>query len=255
MCLALFALDAHPLFALVVAANRDEYHARAATPAAWRDAGWLGGRDIKAGGTWFGVTRAARWAFVTNVREPSRHDPDAPSRGALVPAVLGDAESPSRSVARVVAGATALNGFNLVGGEKHEAWWGSNRATATQALLPGIHGISNAGLDTPWPKVTRTRAALVAWCAHADADIAPLFATLGDTTRAPDDELPATGISLDRERLLSAPFIVSETYGTRCSTVFTLGRDGDARFVERTFDARGTAVGEVEHRFAVARGC
>ncbi len=186
MCLALFALDAHPLFALVVAANRDEYHARPAAPAAWWDAGWLAGRDIKAGGTWFGVTREARWAFVTNVREPARHDPNAPSRGALVPAVLADPAPPSGSVARVVACARACNGFNLVAGTVREACWGSNRADATRALAPGIHGVSNAALDTPWPKVARTKAALRAWCARADRDLDPLFAMLGDTTGAPD---------------------------------------------------------------------
>jgi uncharacterized protein with NRDE domain len=254
MCLALFALDAHPLFALVVAANRDEYHARPAAPAAWWDAGWLAGRDIKAGGTWFGVTREARWAFVTNVREPARHDPNAPSRGALVPAVLADPAPPSGSVARVVACARACNGFNLVAGTVREACWGSNRADATRALAPGIHGLSNAALDTPWPKVARTKAALRAWCARADLDLDPLFAMLGDTTGAPDHELPATGIPLDRERLLAAPFIVSETYGTRCSTVLTIDRDGAAYFVERSFDARGTAIGDAEYRFAVSRG-
>ena len=251
MCLALFALDAHTLFALVVAANRDEYHARPAAPAAWWDQGWLAGSDLKAGGTWFGVTRAARWAFVTNVRDPSRNDPDAPSRGALVPAVLGDAAPPSESLARLVAGASACNGFNLVAGTGPDACWGSNRGGAARALTPGIYGLSNAALDTPWPKVDRTKAALAAWCGRADPALAPLFAMLGDTTRAPDQELPATGILLDRERLLSAPFIVSATYGTRCSTVLTLGRDGGAHFVERSFDARGSAVGEIEQRFAV----
>src|SRR6516225_10577838 len=107
MCLALFALDAHPRYALVVAANRDEYHARPAAPASWWDEGWLAGRDLRAGGTWFGVTRTARWAFVTNVREPSRYDPDAPSRGSLVPALLADAHPPTASVERIVIGATA----------------------------------------------------------------------------------------------------------------------------------------------------
>jgi uncharacterized protein with NRDE domain len=167
MCLALFALDAHPRYALVVAANRDEYHARPASRAAWWDEGWLAGRDLKAGGTWFGVTRSARWAFVTNVREPSRHDPSAPSRGVLVPAVLADPSLPAASLGRIVAGATAQNGFNLVAGSVAEAAWGSNRGAASQRLPAGIHGVSNATIDTPWPKVTRTKAALAAWCEAA----------------------------------------------------------------------------------------
>lgn len=251
MCLALFALDAHPHYTLVFAANRDEYHARPAVPAAWWDEGWLAGRDLKAGGTWFGVTRAARWAFVTNVREPSRHDPDAPSRGALVPAVLADAAPPTASVGRIVDSARARNGFNLVAGIGGEAAWGSNRVATTETLTSGIYGLSNAALDTPWPKVTRTKAALAAWCDAANPDIEPLFAILADTTGAPDSELPATGIPLDRERLLSPPFIVSGTYGTRCSTVFTLRRDSAAHFVERTFNPRGAAPADVEYRFAV----
>jgi uncharacterized protein with NRDE domain len=251
MCLALFALDAHPHYPLVVAANRDEYHVRPAAPAAWWNEGWLAGRDLKAGGTWFAVTRAARWAFVTNVREPSRQNPDAPSRGALVPAVLVDAAPPTPSLGRIVAAAKTYNGFNLVAGTGAQAAWGSNRAAATQTLTAGIYGLSNAALDTRWPKVTRTKAALAGWCEAAESDIAPLFAMLADTTTAPDSDLPATGIPLERERLLSSPLIVSDTYGTRCSTVLTVSRDGAAHFVERTFDPRGAALGDVEYRFAV----
>jgi len=253
MCLALFALDAHPRYALVVAANRDEYHARPASPAAWWDEGWLAGRDLRAGGTWFGVTRSARWGFVTNVREPSRHDPNAPSRGVLVPAVLGDPAPPSASVGRIVAGAAAQNGFNLVAGSAGGATWGSNRGVVSQGLPAGIHGLSNAAIDTPWPKVTRTKAALAAWCDAGEANIAPLFAMLADTRMAPDGELPSTGVTLERERLLSSPFIVSAGYGTRCSTLLTVTRDGNAHFIERSFDPDGATTGDVEHRFAVAR--
>ncbi|HVN34831.1 MAG TPA: NRDE family protein [Casimicrobiaceae bacterium] len=252
MCLALFALAAHPRYALVVAANRDEYHARPAARAAWWDDGWLAGRDLKAGGTWFGVARTARWAFVTNVREPSRHDPGAPSRGSLVPTVLAHAEPPTKSLERIVAGAVAQNGFNLVAGLGAQAAWASNRAVAAQALPPGIHGVSNAALDTPWPKVTRTKALVAAWCAAAETDIAPLFAMLADRRVASDAELPSTGVTLERERLLSAPFIVSPAYGTRCSTVLTVDRDGAVRFVERSFDSAGAPAGDVEYRFTVA---
>ena len=111
--------------------------------------------------------------------------------------------------------------------------------------------MSNAALDTPWPKVTRTKAALAAWCDAAEPDIAPLFAMLADTRVAPDAELPATGVTLERERLLSSPFIVSAGYGTRCSTILTVSRDGTAHFIERGFDPNGAATGDVEHRFAV----
>ena len=252
MCLALFALDAHPRFALVIAANRDEYHARGAAPAAWWDEGWLAGRDLVAGGAWLAVDRAARWALVTSVRDGSRNDPGAPSRGALVPAVLANDAPPSASVARTIGAASAHNGFNLVAGIGADAHWGSNRGGTARALGSGIHGLSNAALDTPWPKVARTKAVLAAWCARADPDFAPLFAMLGDTHRAPDDELPATGVPLERERTLSAPFIVGDDYGTRCATVLAIGRDGGVHFVERTFDRHGAVDVEVEDRFAIA---
>jgi uncharacterized protein with NRDE domain len=253
MCLALFALDAHPRFAVVIAANRDEYHARGAAPAAWWDEGWLAGRDLVAGGAWLAVDRAARWALVTNVRDESRNDPAAPSRGALVPAVLANDAPPSASVARTIGAASAHNGFNLVAGAGADAHWGSNRGGTTRALGAGIYGLSNAALDTPWPKVARTKAVLGAWCARGDPDFGPLFAMLGDIRGAPDGELPATGVPLERERALSSPFIVGDDYGTRCATLLAIGRDGGVHFVERTFDRRGRVVGEVEDRFAIAR--
>jgi uncharacterized protein with NRDE domain len=254
MCLAVLALDAHPAYALVLAANRDEHHARPAAPASWWAEGWLAGRDLEAGGTWLGVTRAGRWALVTNIREPDRRDTGAPSRGALVTRVLGAATPPRESLAEIVANAAAYNGFNLLAGDTSSACWGSNRSAATHALSTGIHGISNAVLDAAWPKVARTKAALAAWCALGETDVEALFAVLADRTRTPDAELPSTGVSLDWERRLSAPFIVGGDvgYGTRASTVVALGRDGAARFVERTFDPAGRKVGEVAFGFALA---
>jgi len=253
MCLAVLALDAHPRHAVVLAANRDEAHARAAAPAAW----WthaaptlLAGRDLEGGGTWLGVDRRGRFAFVTNVRDPARHDPAAPTRGTLVPRVLADAAPVDVAVTRAVQDARALNGFNLLAGDGRGAAWGSNRGVEGERLAPGVHGVSNALLDTPWPKVMRSRERLAAWLASGDDDLAPLFALLADRTPAPDDALPDTGVGRERERLLSPPFILSATYGTRCSTVVTIGRDGRVRFVERRFDAAGTPVGESQFEFA-----
>jgi uncharacterized protein with NRDE domain len=254
MCLALIALDAHPAYAVVLAANRDEYHARPAAPAAWWSEGWIAGRDLLAGGTWLAVTRSGRYAFVTNVREPGMRDANAPSRGSLVTRVVADAASPTESVASVTASAAAYNGFNLIAGDLASACWGSNRAEGVRALGPGVHGLSNASLDTPWPKVERSKAALAAWCAEPGNDIGALFSVLADRAPASDAELPATGVSLEWERRLSSPFIVGADvgYGTRCSTIVTLGRDGAARFVERTFDPAGNPIGDVDVRFALA---
>jgi uncharacterized protein with NRDE domain len=257
MCLAVLALDAHPHYAVVLAANRDEFHARAADPAAW----WsddavpvLAGRDRVAGGTWLGVDRRGRFAFVTNVREPGRHDPGATTRGTLVPRVLRDARPVHDALAAAVRDSARMNGFNLLAGDAHGASWGSNRHDAVVPLKPGLHGVSNAALDTPWPKLVRTRAALAEWVERGDDDPAALFAALADHRPAADDALPHTGVTVEWERMLSAPFIVAPNYGTRCSTVLTIGRDGAVRFVERSFDAAGRMSGEVVERFSATTG-
>jgi uncharacterized protein with NRDE domain len=262
MCLAVIALGVHPCYSLVVAANRDEFHARPARPAHWGTeapfAQILAGRDLAAGGTWLGVRRDARWALLTNVRGSGKFDPDAPSRGSLVPTILNDPRPATKQLSALATSATAAhgrayNGFNLLAGDANSAVWMSNRAPTLQTLAGGIHGLSNALLDTPWPKLLRAKDALAAWATYGGEDFSPLFDALGDRAPAPDDALPATGIPLERERLLSSPFIVSERYGTRCSTVFAVGHSGHARLIERTFDARGAMTGEVAFEFAVEK--
>jgi uncharacterized protein with NRDE domain len=255
MCLAVFALDAHPRYRAVIVANRDEFHARATERAHWWSEGWLAGRDLAAGGTWLGVTRTGRWALLTNIRDPARHDPSAPSRGALVTTLLADPRPAADAIPRIAAAGARHNGFNLVGGDGGRAAWGTNRGPGARDLSPGLHGLSNHVLDTPWPKVVRTKAAVAAWCAageHGEGSLEPLFAALADRSVAAGADLPDTGVPLERERLLSAPFIVSADYGTRCSTVATLGRDGEARFVERSFDPAGHEAGTVDIRFRLA---
>jgi len=252
MCLALLALDAHARHAVVLAANRDEFHARAADPAHW----WpgeeiLAGRDRVAGGTWLGVDRHGRFAFVTNVREPGRHDPSAPTRGTLVPRVLHDEAEVVEAVSNAVRDSARMNGFNLLAGEPGVAAWSSNRAAGVLRLARGVHGVSNAALDTPWPKLVRTRSALEAWLREGTDAIEPLFALLADRTPAEDDDLPRTGVTREWERMLSSPFIVAPNYGTRCSTIVLIDRDGAVRFVERSFDAEGRVSGEVDQRFVV----
>jgi len=254
MCLAVIALNAHPRYSLVIAANRDEFHARAALPAHWGEAppfaNILAGRDLEAGGTWLGVRRDGRWALVTNVRERRNHDAAAPSRGHLVPAILND---PARLTA-LPPNSQRYNGFNLLAGDTRGATWASNRVATTQALAAGVHAVSNALLDTPWPKLARTKEAISAWTMRDSGDdFGPLFAVLADRMAAPDSALPATGVSLEWERRLSAPFIVGDDYGTRCSTVLAVARSGSARFVERSFDERGTSTGEVAFAFEITR--
>ena len=251
MCLALVALDAHPKYRCVVAANRDEFHARAAEPAHWWDETVLAGRDLVAGGTWFGVTRAGRWALITNFREGIPRDPSAPSRGELVTRMLREPGSPLRASAALLPDGGRYHGFNLLVGDERGTAFASNRSSGALALGAGIHGLSNHLLDTPWPKLLRSKARLAAWLDGDDPSIETAFALLADRERAADGHLPATGVSPQWEGLLSSPFIVSPEYGTRSSTLLLIGHDHSARFIERSFDAGGRAVGEVAFEFQV----
>ena len=262
MCLAAFALNAHPRFPLVIAANRDEFFARPAAPMSWWPAGGtevLAGRDLEAGGTWFGLTRAGRLALLTNVREPGRQIAGAPSRGDLVVDWLTGATTAPAFVQALRPG---YNGFNLVMGDLAAGtWhWASNRADATVALQPGVHGLSNASLDTPWPKTVGLKTDLTeALDAAGSTDdlIARLLEALADDRPAPDAALPDTGVGLARERLLSPRFVRmpgpdgKAAYGTRCSTVLVREALPDGRrrtrVVERSVDGLGRWLAPVSH--------
>ncbi|MBI4911114.1 MAG: NRDE family protein [Acidobacteria bacterium] len=248
MCLVLLALDAHPRYALVLAANRDEFHRRPALPADWLAPGLLGGRDLEGGGTWLGLRRDGRFALVTNFREPGRPRTGAPSRGRLPLRVLEDPRPPATALEALLPDLERSHGCNLLAGSPEGVCFASSHAPGVHPLEPGIHGLSNHLLDTPWPKVARGRRALASWI-EEDGTPEGLFALLGDRREAPDAELPRSGVSLDWERRLSPAFIVSPDYGTRCSTVLLLGRDGEARFHERSFGTEGQLLGERRFQF------
>lgn len=236
MCLILFAHEMHSAYRLVVAANRDELYARPTAPAAfWEDApGLLAGRDLREGGTWMGITREGRFAAVTNYRETAPPRPGAPSRGHLVGGFLRGGQEPQAFVDEVGARAGEYAGFNLLVGAGARLFYLSNRGGGARELGPGIYGVSNALLDTPWPKVERGKAALREALAAREIDPEALFRILADGEPAPDALLPDTGVGAERERMLSSPFISSPEYGTRASTVLLVRRDGHATFVERT---------------------
>ncbi len=248
MCLILAALDAHPDYALVVAANRDEFYDRPTAPAAfWPEHPRIfGGRDLRAGGTWLAVDRSGRFAAVTNYRQGEREPPAPRSRGLLVSDYLSSEVEASSYVARVEREGAAYNGFNLLAGGARELHWLSNREGRPRRLGPGIYGLSNHLLDTPWPKVTVGKSALSALLGGREADlVSGLFDLLSDKTQVPDDALPRTGIGFAWERLLSSAFIASAEYGTRSSTVVLVGPDGAGIFVERSFGPNGVPAGEV----------
>lgn len=261
MCLAAFALDAHPRFPLVIAANRDEFFSRPTAPMGWWTE-WpdlLAGRDLGAGGTWFGLTRAGRLALLTNVREPGQQRPDAPTRGTLVLDWLtSDLDAPAYGGTL----ARGHNGFNLITADLHRgAWhWLSNRAPAPRLLGAGLHALSNAALDTPWPKTEGLKAALadaLAACTSAEPLVEQLLAALADDRPAPDELLPDTGVGLERERQLSPRFVRlldplrpgRSLYGTRCATVLVRDAQGATLLVERTFTDQGVIGKDVNYRF------
>lgn len=253
MCLILFAYEAHPEYRLVVAANRDEFYERPTAAAGfWPEApGVLAGRDLLHGGTWLGVTRGGRFAAVTNYRDPAVKIENAPSRGALVTEFLKSIESAGEYTRGLAARAGEYNGFNLLAGDGRSLYYFSNRGGPPRELGPGVYGLSNALLDTPWPKVVRGRRALAEVVKSGDA-LAPEVVTrvLLDRVRAADAELPETGVGLEVERVLSPLFIESPGYGTRCSTAVLLDRAGRLTFVERTFEA-GAEAGEARYEFNV----
>jgi len=236
MCLILVAWRVHPGYPLVVAANRDEFFVRPTAPTAfWQDAPQvLAGRDLEAGGTWMGVTRNGRFAALTNFRDPAQNLSNAPSRGSLVADFLVGDEAPQTYLERIASRARQCNGYNLLVSDGDTLWWSSNMGGEARPLTPGVYGVSNHLLDTPWPKVGAGKTAL-AQALDRLPDEQGLFALLRDDYIHPDEQLPQTGVSLDWERLLSSAFIKSPGYGTRSSTVVCMGQNGWTSFDEQTW--------------------
>jgi uncharacterized protein with NRDE domain len=247
MCLIVFAWRPGHAQPLIVAANRDEFYARPTRPlAAWAEAPQVyAGRDLEAGGTWLGIGGNGRFAALTNIRDPHR-PPGRKSRGELVARFLTGELSIDDYLDDVVARSLEYGGFNLLVGNNHELWHFNARESEAVMLEPGVYGLSNAGLDTPWPKLLKARAALSE--VLDDPQPQALLALLGDSQTAPFADLPDTGVGLATETLLSSVFIASQSYGTRASTALIVQADGSRQLVERSFGPYGGHLGEVEIR-------
>lgn len=235
MCLILFAYRTHPRYRLILAANRDEFYIRPTAPLAfWTQ--WpqlLAGRDLQGGGTWLGVSRSGRLAALTNYRDPTAIKPGAPSRGGLVESWLSGTVPAQTYLEQLHCRAEDYNGFNLLLGDTEELWYYGSRAGAPQLLPPGVYGLSNQLLDTPWPKVVRGKQALTALLDRPELAIDDLFALLADQHQPPDEQLPDTGVGLELERRLAPLFIASPNYGTRCSTALLWEEGGLLTLAER----------------------
>jgi len=240
MCLLFIAHESHPLYKLIVAANRDEYYERPTEKAAFWDEspGVLAGRDLRAGGTWLGITRKGKIAAITNYRDPKSINTSAPSRGRLVSDFLSKGKNPLEYLNNISTNANQYNGFNLIVGEKDEIYWYSNRGEGVEMLSPGMYGLSNHLLNTPWPKVNKIKSAFQRLLSQgSEIDPEMIFEILFDKSTPNDNSLPDTGVGLEWERILSPVFIASATYGTRSSTIILIDSKNHVRFIEKTFDS------------------
>ncbi len=255
MCLIVFAYRSHPHYRLVLAANRDEFYARPTAAAGFwpEDPNMLAGRDLRGNGTWCGVTRSGRFAAVTNFRDPTSVKQNARSRGLVVSDFLrGRAES-REYLRNIIKTRGEYNEFNLLVGEVNALYYYASRTNECRSLAPGIYGLSNHLLDTPWPKVERAKRALQSALAPP-AEIQPesLFNILSDRTIAEDALLPRTGVGPELEKALSPAFIISPGYGTRSSTVLMVSDQNHATFMERTFVPGTSKAGEtLRYEFAI----
>ena len=254
MCLLIFAFQSHPRYPLLLAANRDEFHARLTRPARfWKEhPELLAGKDLEAGGTWMGVTRQGRFAAITNFRDPARTAPAPRSRGDLPLEFLTGDESPDSFLQRVSARDTDYAGYNLLLGDAVSLWYYSNslpeEERSPKQLQPGVYGLSNAHLDTPWPKVVRGKSVLRSLLG-GEVDHDRLAESVASGDLAPEQDLHPHGLSGEMDRLLSAQFIVTPQYGTRATTTLWLEHGGDIAWREQSFDADGTRSGVVEEQF------
>lgn len=250
MCLSAIAWNFHPRWRLVIIGNRDEFHARPTAPLErWAPSPGghqlLAGRDLESGGTWLGLDDRGRCAVVTNFRVARVPAPAGTSRGSLPLDFLAGAQSAPRHAESLLADASGYAPFNLLLiDQAHCVHVGNHPAATMRQLEPGLHGISNGGLDRPWPKTVKLGAALAAWLQSASDDLAPLWSALADETVAADLELPDTGVGLEVERMLSPAFIRGPAYGTRASSIVAIDHAGHGWVSERRFGPDGVFEGE-----------
>ena len=244
MCLAVIAYRFHPNWPIVIVANRDEFHDRPSTAMhIWNsDPRILAGKDLRAGGTWLGLNERAQIALLTNVREPGRFAPDALSRGKLVESYLLGSEPASQFADMSMRSEADYNGYNLLLMDDREAFVISNRPHPNVTrLTPGIHGLSNASLNTPWPKLTRsTEAVRSLFHTLTDPDPQRLIEIMQDDLPPADPDIPQTGLTPEREKLLASPFIRSPEYGTRCTTTLMRHRSGKTIVQELRYQPDGS---------------
>ncbi len=246
MCLIIFSYCMNPEFPLVLAGNRDEFYSRPTLSLGFwdDDPSILAGRDLKEMGTWLGISKNGKIAAITNFRDPSSLKPDAPSRGDLIRNYLQGADPPHTYLKKVKKRGQEYNGFNLLAGDENQLFYYSNQSDPIIEMTPGLYGLSNHLLDTPWPKVEKGKSTIKPIFSTSSIDIDAVFNTLYDTSFPLSDQLPDTGIGDAWEKVLSPMFIKSDSYGTRSSSVLIISKTGHITFAERTYTQ--TPNGEIK---------
>lgn len=254
MCLIAFAYKMHPVYELVLMANRDEFYSRPTRAAQfWNAEGFpelLAGKDMEGGGSWMGTTKGKRWGALTNYRDPNWKRPDPPTRGTIVLNYLTGNDTPPTFLETLKSTAGEYMGFNVLLGDPHGIYHYSNVSNKISKISSGIHGLSNALLDTPWPKLETAKQALGHKVAQDDLSPDSLFEILGNQEYADDAHLPQTGVPYEWEKAISPIFIQTETYGTRCSTLLYKKHSGEIQFIERQYK-KGTQEVLKEQQFLI----
>lgn len=238
MCLILTAINEHPLYKLIIAANRDEFYARPTEAAHfWNEhAEMLAGKDLKEGGTWMGITQNGKLAAVTNFRTGLKESKNILSRGLLVKNFLLENENAEDYLSGIKANSNSYNGFNLLVGNQDDLFYYSNKGEEIKKLKQGIHGLSNSFIDVPWPKVEKAKNIFSDLLKEKQIDTNKIFELLHDTKKASFKNLPSTGIPKTLEKVLSSIFIKAARYGTRSSTILLINNDNEVTFIEKNFN-------------------
>ena len=253
MCILFIAIKQHPEYPLVIAANRDEFHARPTQRSHfWPHSNVLAGKDLSAGGTWMGINTQGNIAALTNIRAPGKENKDALSRGEIVSNYLNAVTSQSDYLKILQSSNTRYNGYNLLFGSLTNLQVYNSFENTSFELKDGIYGLSNASLDSPWPKLDMGKTALAQYCQNShNVNQEHLFELLGNNHRAADEDLPSTGICLEWEKMLSSIFIQSPQYGTRSSTVLLINKQREVSWEERTFNPTGKVTDVSAHKFSI----
>jgi uncharacterized protein with NRDE domain len=252
MCILFVAVKQHQDYPLIIVANRDEFFARATAESDfWQDKPHiLGGRDLQAGGTWMGINKQGYIASLTNVRAPETLIENATSRGALVSDYLDT--MPTGYYEQLAQSKSQYNGYNLLYGKWDALSVYNNHTDELQDLTPGFYGLSNADLNSEWPKINRGVKQLEQLCLSNKAiDTPDLFEILMDRTKAPDEQLPKTGVPVEWERHVSSIFIQGEDYGTRSSTLLTVDKQNQVNWHEKTYNNKGLFMSEKKYQFLI----